>query len=167
VVNQTTMLASETEAIAAKLKDAVAEKYGQENLSEHFADTRDTLCYATNDNQEATYTLLNENADLAVVVGGYNSSNTTHLVELCTEKINTYFISSADKIISADLIKHFDIKTRKEVTTRNYLPEKDVVEIMITSGASCPDAVVDEVIRKIISYFPGASGINEALERIS
>ena len=167
VVIQTTMLASETEAIAAKLKDAVAEKYGQENLSEHFADTRDTLCYATNDNQEATYTLLNENADLAVVVGGYNSSNTTHLVELCTEKINTYFISSADKIISADLIKHFDIKTRKEVTTRNYLPEKDVVEIMITSGASCPDAVVDEVIRKIISYFPGASGINEALERIS
>jgi 4-hydroxy-3-methylbut-2-enyl diphosphate reductase len=167
VVNQTTMLASETEAIASRIKDAVIEKYGPDNFTLHFADTRDTLCYATNDNQEATYTLLNETADLAVVVGGYNSSNTTHLVELCSEKISTYFISSADKIISADVIKHFDIKTKKELTTRNYLPEKDTVEIMITSGASCPDVVVDEVIRKIITYFPGASGINEALEKIS
>jgi 4-hydroxy-3-methylbut-2-enyl diphosphate reductase len=167
VVNQTTMLAAETEAIANELKNAMAEKYGIENLQDHFADTRDTLCYATNDNQEATYALLKENADLAIVVGGYNSSNTSHLVELCEEKIKTYFISSAEKIISGTAIHHFDLETKKEVTTENYLPDREPAEIMITSGASCPDAVVDEVIQKIIFFFPGASGINEALEKIS
>ena len=103
VVNQTTMLATETQAIADLLKDTMIKKFGIENIKEHFADTRDTLCYATNDNQEATYGLLKEQADFAIVVGGYNSSNTSHIVELCEEKLPTYFISSEEKI----LLPHF------------------------------------------------------------
>ena len=91
VVNQTTMLATETQAIADLLKDTMIKKYGAENIKNHFADTRDTLCYATNDNQEATYGLLKESADFAIVVGGYNSSNTSHIVELCEEKLPTLF----------------------------------------------------------------------------
>jgi len=153
VVNQTTMLASETEAISELLEETMIKKYGKENINEHFADTRDTLCYATNDNQNAAIGLTKETADLAVVVGGYNSSNTTHLVEILEEKFPTYFISSSGKIISEILINHFDIRSRKEIVTENYLPNKDKVKIAITSGASCPDSVVDEVLNKILSFF--------------
>lgn len=164
VVNQTTMLASETEAISNLLKSTMKEKYGEENIEKHYADTQDTLCYATNDNQEATYALLNEAADIAIVVGGYNSSNTTHLVELSSEKIKTFFISSAEKILTSDTISHFDIETKKEVVTENYLPSDVPARIMITSGASCPDAVVDEVIQKLASFFPSAKDITEVLQ---
>lgn len=83
VINQTTMLATETQEIADYFKQVMIDKYGIENSALHFADTRDTLCYATNENQDATYGLLETDADLAIVVGGYNSSNTSHLVELC------------------------------------------------------------------------------------
>ena len=98
VVNQTTMLATETQAIADCLKQSMQERFGEKNIKEHFADTRDTLCYATHDNQNATYALLEQDADLAIVVGGYNSSNTSHIVELCEEKLSTYFISSSLQI---------------------------------------------------------------------
>ena len=107
VVNQTTMLASETQEIAELLKSTMINKYGQTKLSSHFADTRDTLCYATYDNQEATYGLLESEADFAIVVGGYNSSNTSHIVELCESKLPTYFISSAEKVESQLTIYHF------------------------------------------------------------
>nr|MDQ6890864.1 4-hydroxy-3-methylbut-2-enyl diphosphate reductase [Bacteroidota bacterium] len=98
VVNQTTMLASDTQAIADYLKNVMIGKYNlsEENIEERFADTRDTLCYATYENQSAVYNLLETEADLAIVVGGYNSSNTSHLVELCEEKLHTYFIHSAN-----------------------------------------------------------------------
>jgi 4-hydroxy-3-methylbut-2-enyl diphosphate reductase len=86
VVNQTTMLATETQAIADHLKQVMLKKYGEAELKNHFADTRDTLCYATNDNQDATLELLKQDADLALVVGGYNSSNTSHIVELLEGK---------------------------------------------------------------------------------
>ena len=159
VVNQTTMLATETQAIADLLKDTMIKKYGVENLKEHFADTRDTLCYATNDNQEATYGLLKESADFAIVVGGYNSSNTSHIVELCEEKLPTYFISSEEKISNSKVIKHFNIRQHKEIETENYLPLKDVVDIILTSGASCPDAVVEAVLRKIHWFFPNTKNV--------
>ena len=97
VVNQTTMLATETQIIADLLRDAMIKKFGTENIKEHFADTRDTLCYATNDNQSATIGLLEHDADLAIVIGGYNSSNTTHLVELLEGKFTTYFIAGSEK----------------------------------------------------------------------
>jgi 4-hydroxy-3-methylbut-2-en-1-yl diphosphate reductase len=155
VVNQTTMLASETEAIAGVFKEALTKKYGSENIKKHFADTRDTLCYATYDNQEATYGVLKEDADLAIVVGGYNSSNTTHIVELCETKFKTYFISSADKI-SGNKISHFDIHSHLEKTTADFLPDKTPVNIILTSGASCPDAVVEEVLRKLLTLIPGS-----------
>ena len=153
VVNQTTMLASETQAIADLLRETMTKKYGAENLKEHFADTRDTLCYATNDNQSATIGLKQEEADLAIVVGGYNSSNTSHIVELLEEKFTTYFITGAEKIISEDLISYFDIHTRKEKAAENYLPHKAKITIAITSGASCPDSVVDDVLNKLLSFF--------------
>ncbi|HEX9253750.1 MAG TPA: 4-hydroxy-3-methylbut-2-enyl diphosphate reductase [Ignavibacteriaceae bacterium] len=164
VVNQTTMLATETQAIADLLKEVMIKKYGVENIKKYFADTRDTLCYATNDNQEATYGLLKENADFAIVVGGYNSSNTSHIVELCEEKFPTYFISSEEKILSAELIKHFNIHQHKEIESENYLPQKAVVDIILTSGASCPDAVVEAVLRKVHSFFPTAKDVDEVVE---
>jgi 4-hydroxy-3-methylbut-2-en-1-yl diphosphate reductase len=155
VVNQTTMLASDTQAIADFLKEAVIKKYqlNEKTIDERFADTRDTLCYATNDNQTAVYGLLETEADLAVVVGGYNSSNTSHLVELCEERLPTYFINSEEKIISATNISHFNFHSRKEITTNNYLPETIPVKILLTSGASCPDALVEGVIEKLLSFF--------------
>ncbi len=166
VVNQTTMLAAETQAIADLLKETMIKKYGKENLQDHFADTRDTLCYATNDNQEATYQLLKREADLAIVVGGYNSSNTSHIVELCEEKFKTYFISSANEIISNKLIKHFDLNSKQEKAAENFLPDKETVKIVLTSGASCPDAIVDQVLQKILSFFPSAKNINEVLKEM-
>lgn len=166
VVNQTTMLASETQAIADLLRETMIKKYDTENLKEHFADTRDTLCYATNDNQSATIGLKQEEADLAIVIGGYNSSNTSHLVELLEEKFTTYFISGSEKIISEKLISHFDIHTRREKATEDYLPHKAKITIAITSGASCPDSVVDEVLNKLLSFFSGTKNPEEILKSL-
>ena len=149
------MLASDTQAIAELLKATMIQKYNltQSNVEERFADTRDTLCYATNDNQGAVYALLDTPADLAIVLGGYNSSNTSHLVELCEVKLPTYFIKSADEIISSKEIRHYKMHRKEEVTTLSYLPEKKPVKILITSGASCPDAMVEGVIKKIAGFF--------------
>lgn len=166
VVNQTTMLASETEEIANCIKETMSKKYGEEQIDGHFADTRDTLCYATNDNQQATIELLKEEADLAIVVGGYNSSNTSHIVELLEEKFDTYFISDQNKIISDKKIQHFDIRLKKEKISIDYLPQKDSLKIIITSGASCPDSVVEAVMLKIISYYKNLRRIDEVLEEI-
>lgn len=165
VVNQTTMLASDTQAISDYLKQVMTTKYDLEpgNVEERFADTRDTLCYATNDNQSAVYGLLKTRADLAIVVGGYNSSNTSHLVELCEEQIPTYFINSAEKIISAEDILHYNFHDKTESVTHNYLPSKEVTDILITSGASCPDALVEEVINRILSFFPVNTRIEEMI----
>lgn len=154
VVNQTTMLATETQEIADFLKETMIKKYGEANYKNHFADTRDTLCYATNDNQQATIGLLKEDADLAIVVGGYNSSNTSHIVELCEEKLPTYFINSAKAIEDNTTLNHFDFHNKQSLTNKDYLPKKeDVTRIILTSGASCPDTIVDEVLDKLLSYF--------------
>lgn len=170
VVNQTTMLATETQEIADLLKETMIKVYGVENLNDHFADTRDTLCYATNDNQDATYGLLEVEADFAIVVGGYNSSNTTNIFKICQEEIRTYFIDSADKILSESEINHFDILKQSTTISIDYLPSKYPVEILLTSGASCPDAIVEAVIRKIVSFFKDAKDIdsvfNDLLEEI-
>lgn len=166
VVNQTTMLAKETQEIADYVMHIMTEKYGTANIKDHFADTRDTLCYATNDNQNATYGLMDSNADLAIVVGGYNSSNTTHLVELLEEKYPTYFIRSEADIINSDEISHFDIHTKEIKKSTNYLP-KDKPGIILTSGASCPDASVDAVLRKLISYFNDTKSVEAVLSEIA
>jgi len=159
VVNQTTMLASDTQAIADFLRQTMVVKWGEAEIEKHFADTRDTLCYATLDNQTAVTGLLEVPADLAIVVGGYNSSNTSHLVELCEEKLPTYFISSEEKILSFDEILHYDFHTRTEKRQSGWLPERRPVRVLVTSGASCPDALVEAVIRKIAGYFNAAEAV--------
>jgi len=154
VVNQTTMLASDTLAIADYLKQVMIDQYNlyPKTIPERFADTRDTLCYATSDNQSAVYGLLKTPADLAIVVGGYNSSNTSHLVELCEAALPTYYISSEEKILSPEEILHFNFHNKTESFTHNFLPSKDPVKVLLTSGASCPDAVVEAVITRLVSF---------------
>lgn len=166
VVNQTTQLATDTQAIAEYLKSVMKKHFNltDETIGERFSDTRDTLCYATNDNQTAVTGMLQTDADLAIVVGGYNSSNTSHLVELCEQKLPTYFINDADKIIDTDSILHCNWRTKEETTTYNFLPEKEPVQILVTSGASCPDAIVEEVIEKLASFYNVADKI-EILEQ--
>lgn len=165
VVNQTTMLASDTQAIAEFLKATMMKKYNltEANVTDRFADTRDTLCYATNDNQSAVYALLETPADLAIVLGGYNSSNTSHLVELCEKKLPTYFIKSEEEIISQQEIRHFKMNEKHEVTTLSYLPGKKPVRILITSGASCPDALVEGVIKKITSFYNCSKNVEDII----
>lgn len=164
VVNQTTMLASDTQAIADYLKQVMIEKFSPANPEERFADTRDTLCYATNDNQTAVSGMLQTKADLAIVVGGYNSSNTSHLVELCEEKLPTYFINSEEKILSAKEILHHNFHTKEELLTADFLPAKEPVRILLTSGASCPDALVEGVINKLVSFYPVTKTTEEITE---
>jgi 4-hydroxy-3-methylbut-2-enyl diphosphate reductase len=163
VVNQTTMLASDTQAISDYLKQVMMTRFNLEGpaLEDHFADTRDTLCYATNDNQTAVTGMLETPADIAIVVGGYNSSNTSHLVELCEEKLPTYFINSADKIISPADILHYDFHQKKELQSHNYLPMQEPARILITSGASCPDALVEAVIVKLVSMYSVSASVED------
>lgn len=167
VINQTTMLASETQEIADYFKTVMLEKYGAINIANHFADTRDTLCYATNENQDATYGLLETEADLAIVVGGYNSSNTSHLVELCERKFHTYFISSEKEIIDKKTIHHFDYPNKKHLTSTQFLPNKTPVRIIITSGASCPDSVIEGVIHKINSFYNDIKSVEDVIKHLS
>lgn len=166
VINQTTMLASETQDIADYFRNVMEKKYGSDKLKEHFADTRDTLCYATNENQEATLALLDQPADLAIVVGGYNSSNTSHIVELCEQKFSTYFISSEMEIVSKEKINHFNFHSQTHHTTENYLSKKSELRIILTSGASCPDAVVERVMMKILSFFEKTKSTKEVMESV-
>ncbi|WP_338874242.1 4-hydroxy-3-methylbut-2-enyl diphosphate reductase [Spirosoma sp. SC4-14] len=174
VVNQTTMLASDTQGIADYLKQIMIQKNGlgenpsTDQVDLYFANTRDTLCYATNDNQDATYALLTNSADFAVVAGGYNSSNTSHIVELCEEKLPTYFIESEQKILSDKLIRHYDGRTKQEVITDNFIPQRSAsdtnpVTILLTCGASCPDAIVEGILLKLASFFPDAQPVEKVM----
>lgn len=158
VVNQTTMLASDTQSIADYLRTVLMEKYGlnESTASSHFADTRDTLCYATNDNQTAVLSLMKEQADLAIVMGGRKSSNSSHLVELLEQQFPTYFIESHADIPSRQLIQGFNWRTHEAYERVDFLPTNTPVRIAMTSGASCPDAVVEATIERLVSFFPGA-----------
>ena len=164
VVNQTTMLATETKEIAAYLKGVMENVFEVEDFKEVFADTRDSLCYATNDNQSATIALLEQPVDIAIVVGGYNSSNTSHLAELCETKFPTYYISSEREILSENEIQHFKYHEHKLLKSSNYLPKKEVVNIILTSGASCPDSTVDNVLQRLLSFFPNVHSIQSIMK---
>jgi 4-hydroxy-3-methylbut-2-enyl diphosphate reductase len=163
VVNQTTMLASDTQAIADYLKELMINHYQltEDTVSEKFSETRDTLCYATNDNQSAVYGLLKQPADLAIVVGGYNSSNTSHLVELCEEKLPTYFIDGEQRIQSQSSIEHFNFHKKESTVSTNFLPNKKPLSILLTSGASCPDTMVENVIKKLVSFYTSSKTIED------
>lgn len=167
VVNQTTMLATETQAIADHLKQVMLKKYGEADLKAHFADTRDTLCYATNDNQDATNELLKADADLALVVGGYNSSNTSHLVELLEQKFPTYFINGEKELLSATEIEHYNYPLHKLERSSNWLPSKRPLTIILSSGASCPDTLLDRVMLKVLGMVDGVKDPVEVVETIT
>jgi 4-hydroxy-3-methylbut-2-enyl diphosphate reductase len=158
VANQTTMLRSETEAIQNLLRSAVAGRDGGSTANFRYFDT---ICGATQDRQDALFKLLNESLDLLIVVGGYNSSNTTHLVEIGMEKLPTWFIRNAGCIESADTIRHFDIHTKQEAVGRGWLPQKENLTFGITAGASCPNNLIEEVVRRVLELrgetVPGAA----------
>ena len=165
VVNQTTMLASETQAIASLLRQVIIDQYGAQNVNAHFADTRDTLCYATKENQDAALSLIENGANLAIIVGGYNSSNTSHLVALCQASLPTYFVSDETEILSPNRIRHLDVRTRILTETESWLPTQNgsPTDIILTAGASCPDALLDQVLQKIVSWFPESRSIDYVL----
>jgi 4-hydroxy-3-methylbut-2-enyl diphosphate reductase len=165
VVNQTTMLAEETHEIAQMIRQALADQYGENNLSDHFADTRDTLCYATSENQRSMRYLLENNADLAIVVGGYNSSNTSHLVELCEGRVPVFYVKDADEIISRNEIRHLDLKQGVQIS-RDWLPNKSKVEVLVSAGASCPDAMVEAVLARVASLFANAEDLRSASAQV-
>lgn len=169
VVNQTTMLASETQEIADYLKQVMISHYqlAPDQVSERFADTRDTLCYATNDNQGAVHRMLEEPADLAIVIGGYNSSNTSHLVELCEQKLPTYFIQNESCLLSSREITHYDLHLKVERHSADYLPPTRPLRIMITSGASCPDSLVERVIGRLAELTGNEAALPKVAERFS
>jgi 4-hydroxy-3-methylbut-2-enyl diphosphate reductase len=143
VVNQTTMLATETEEISAFLKGVVEQAYGENS----FADTRDTLCYATNENQMAAMELLEVPADIALVIGGHKSSNTYQLATILSKKMTTYFIENANDI-SKEEITFLDVETMT-VKTQPISLSSSNTQFCIASGASCPDTLVDEVVKKV------------------
>ena len=169
VVNQTTMLATETQAIADHLRLAMLARYPDDAPVEHFADTSDTLCYATKENQDATIALIVDGADLALVVGGHNSSNTSHLVELCAERMPTYFVSGPEDLLSPALVRHFDPHAKRVVESEGWLPmglpaaEGRPLDVLLTAGASCPDSLLDGVVRRVLEWFPDARSVDEAL----
>ena len=168
VINQTTMLATETQQVMDILKKAAAERFGESNVLDHFADTSDTLCYATNENQSATYALADAEPDLAIVVGGYNSSNTMHLVEILEHNCPTFHIRDSGEFESPACIHHFN-QWKKEIFffTDSATTEKKGLKIALTSGASCPDVIVDEVLLKILDYYPESRSVEEVLEPYS
>lgn len=147
VANQTTMLRGETEEVQRRIKQAMIKKYGEPELDKHFR-FFDTICGATQDRQDALQKLLREPMDLLIVIGGYNSSNTSHLAEMGEAKLPTYFIKNAAKMVSDKLIVHYDQHQHKEVETPNWLPSGKVT-VGVTAGASCPNNLIEDTIRRL------------------
>ncbi len=151
VANQTTMMRGETEEVQRRIQRAIEDRYGKENLSQHFR-SFDTICGATQERQDALEELLrHEKLDLLIVVGGYNSSNTSHLAEMGVSRLPTYFIKNAEKLLSPQRILHWDLSKRQEVITEDWLPDQEVT-IGITAGASCPNNVIEETIRRLYEF---------------
>lgn len=147
IANQTTMLKGETEQIGKLFERTMMRKYGPEKLNQHFL-SFNTICDATQERQDAMFQLVDERLDMMVVVGGYNSSNTTHLQEIAIERnIPSYHIDSVDRIGPGNRVQHKPLNKPLEVT-ENWLPDGPLV-IGITSGASTPDKVVADVLEKI------------------
>ncbi len=147
VANQTTMLRGETEEVQRRIRAAMEKKFGPPKLPEHFR-FFDTICGATQDRQDALQKLLKEPMDLLLVIGGYNSSNTSHLAEMGEKVLPTYFIKNAAKMASSDLIVHYNLHKKKELETRNWLPAGEVT-VGITAGASCPNNLIEDAIRRL------------------
>ena len=147
VANQTTMLRAETEEVQRRLRAAIMERDGDAANFRLF----DTICGATQERQDALDELLRRPLDLLLVVGGYNSSNTTHLAEMGEEKMPTWFIRNQECLESVESIRHFDLAQKQEITTQErWLPDREL-QIAITAGASCPNNLIEEVILRVLS----------------
>ena len=147
VANQTTMLRGETEEVQRRIRAAIQARYGPEQLDQHFR-FFDTICGATQDRQDALQKLLAEPLDLLIVIGGYNSSNTSHLAEMGESSLPTYFIKNASKLVSQSVIRHYDLHRQEEVESLNWLPSQPAT-IGVTAGASCPNNLIEDVIRRL------------------
>lgn len=147
VANQTTMLRGETEEIQRRFKAAMIKKYGETEVNKHFR-FFDTICGATQDRQDALQKMLREPMNFLLVVGGYNSSNTSHLAEMGEAVLPTYFIKNATKMISGSLISHYDQHQKLEVETRDWLPAGKIT-VGITAGASCPNNLIEDTIKRL------------------
>jgi 4-hydroxy-3-methylbut-2-enyl diphosphate reductase len=150
IANQTTMLASETEQIGRLFEQTIIKKYTPLNVGEHFL-AFNTICNATQERQDAIAELLEQPLDIVLVVGGFNSSNTSHLNQMATTRgIPSYHVDTSDRILSADKIQHRSLSGQIEIA-ENWLPDGQVT-IGVTSGASTPDSTVANVIAKIFRY---------------
>ncbi len=147
VANQTTMLRGETEEVQRRIRAAMEQRHGLTALPEHFR-FFDTICGATQDRQDALEKLLAQPPDLLLVIGGYNSSNTSHLAEMGEAKLPTYFIKNAAKMVSDQLIVHYNQHIGREVETRGWLPTGRVT-VGVTAGASCPNNLIEDTIRRL------------------
>lgn len=149
VANQTTMLRGETEEVQRRFKAAMEKKYGSENIAQHFR-FFDTICGATQDRQDALQKLLMEPMNLLIVIGGYNSSNTSHLAEMGEAKLPTYFIKNAGKMVSDKTILHYNQHSHKEEETHDWLPPGQIT-VGVTAGASCPNNLIEDTIRRLFA----------------
>jgi 4-hydroxy-3-methylbut-2-en-1-yl diphosphate reductase len=147
VANQTTMLRGETEEVQRRIRRAMETKFGTATLDTHFR-FFDTICGATQDRQDALDKLLAAPLDLLIVVGGYNSSNTSHLAEMGEAKLPTFFIKNAAKMVSDRQILHFNLVRQEEVETCDWLPPGNIT-VGITAGASCPNNLIEDAIRRL------------------
>jgi 4-hydroxy-3-methylbut-2-en-1-yl diphosphate reductase len=148
VANQTTMLRSETEDIQRRIRAAIADRDGGSTANyRHF----DTICGATQERQDALHALLGDSPDMLLVIGGYNSSNTSHLVEIGQHHTPTWFVRNARCLESPEQIRHFDLGSREEITSAGWLPEPGKpLTAGVTAGASCPNNLIEEVIRRLL-----------------
>ncbi|HKG23514.1 MAG TPA: 4-hydroxy-3-methylbut-2-enyl diphosphate reductase [Blastocatellia bacterium] len=154
LANQTTMLSSESLEIAEMFREAIEARYGGESTRDRFRHF-DTICTATQDRQDAVNKLVREDIDLMIVIGGYNSSNTSHLVEISSLYKPAYHVSDAGCILSSSEIRHKPVGEEHEVITRGWMPEGEV-SIGITAGASTPDQLVGGVIDRVVNCCSGA-----------
>jgi 4-hydroxy-3-methylbut-2-en-1-yl diphosphate reductase len=152
LANQTTMLSSESLEIGEKFRAAMRDRYGEAELATRYR-AFDTICSATQDRQDAVLNLLaGERLDLAIVIGGYNSSNTCNLARICADRVPTYHIAEPAGLLSSDAIQHRDVTEKQEVVARGWLPATGPVTIGLTSGASTPDNIVGRVIELLDAY---------------
>ena len=147
IANQTTMLRGETEEVQRRIRKAIVTKYGEENLDRHFQ-FFDTICGATQERQDALNNLLKRPLDLLIVVGGYNSSNTSHLAEMGEAELPTYFIKNASKMESCMKIRHYNQHQDQEMETADWFPSSARV-VGITAGASCPNNLIEDTIKRL------------------
>ena len=147
VANQTTMLRGETEEVQRRIRAAIVDRDGPGEGAKNFR-FFDTICGATQERQDALGELLKEKMDLLLVVGGYNSSNTSHLAEMGEAQLPTYFVRGADKLESAARITHYNLHQKSEIVTENWLPGGPII-VGITAGASCPNNLIEETILRV------------------